>query len=91
MELNGAASLAAIENGSGATVTVMARGNTVTIFTGRVSKVSCDYIGRTINVLGHDHSAALHENCYSFFIAPDTPSRSWERTSWVTMREATND
>jgi len=60
MGLDGAADLIAVENGSAATVTVMARGKTETIFTGRVSKVTCDFIGRTISVIGHDHSSELH-------------------------------
>lgn len=45
-----------------ATVTLMARGQSATIFTGSVKRVSCDYIGRTIQVVGQDHSSKLHHN-----------------------------
>ncbi|MET4483026.1 hypothetical protein ABIB66_007591 [Bradyrhizobium sp. F1.13.3] len=57
----GAADLAGIADNT-ATMTVMARGQTSTVFTGEIKRVGVDYIGRTINVYGQDNSSKLHHN-----------------------------
>lgn len=45
-----------------ATITVMTRGQTGTLFTGEIDDVDFDYIGRIISVSGRDKSAKLHDN-----------------------------
>jgi len=45
-----------------ATVTVMTRGTSATLFTGECDTTDFDYIGRVVRVSGRDASAKLHEN-----------------------------
>src|SRR6266478_3224321 len=45
-----------------ATITVLTRGVTATLFTGECDTTDFDYVGRIIRVTGRDRSAKLHEN-----------------------------
>ena len=62
MGLAGAADMAAWIGDNTATITVLARGETATLFTGEVKKLGLDYIGRTIRVSGQDLSGRFHQN-----------------------------
>ena len=62
MGLDGAAETLAWTGGRNAGITVLARGQTSPLFTGRLDKISFDYIGRTIHVSGRDKSDELHQN-----------------------------
>lgn len=62
MSLPGAADALAWVGDNDATITVLARGQTSTLFTGEIKEVTFDYIGRTISVRGQDKSGQLHQN-----------------------------
>jgi hypothetical protein len=57
-----AESLTQASGGQDAVITVLARGQTSPLFTGKLVQISFDYIGRTIHVRGQDKSVELHNN-----------------------------
>ena len=62
MDEPGAADTLAWIGDNSATITIMARGNTATLFSGEIKKVDFDYVGGKIHVTGQDKSTKLHEN-----------------------------
>ncbi len=62
MSIPGAADALAWLGDNTATVTVLARGQTATLFTGESLEVTFDHIGRTINIRGQDLTGRLHRN-----------------------------
>lgn len=62
MGLDGAADTLAWIGDNTATITVLARGQIATLFTGELKRPAFDYIGRSISVYGQDLSGRLHQN-----------------------------
>ena len=62
MKIPGAADALSWIGDNSASISVKARGETSTIFSGEIKEVTFDYIGRMIHVTGQDKSGQLHQN-----------------------------